>query len=59
MTKKQDEQNSLIECLRKVFVSIEVFELRLSPVEKIVYGATGAVLLAFLGAIIGFFITRK
>jgi hypothetical protein len=45
------KNDSLIEQLRKVFVTIEVFNLRLSPIEKIVYGATAAIGLAIVGAL--------
>ena len=56
MTKK--ENTNFVEDLRKVFVSIEIFNLRMSPIEKIVYGATGVILLGVLGAIVAFFVKK-
>jgi len=49
-----------MESLRKVFVTVEVFNLRFSPIEKIVYGFAGLVLTGFATAIIALvFVTRK
>lgn len=48
--KKTEE--SVIEKLREIFVSIDVFNLRMTPIEKIVYGAAYAVGLAVIGAIL-------
>jgi hypothetical protein len=44
--------DTFMEEMRKVFVSIETFNLRLSPLEKIVYGASAVVGLAVVGAIV-------
>jgi hypothetical protein len=57
--KKKEEANSLIEDLRKVFVSIETFNLRLSPLEKIVYSASSVIGLAAMGAIAALIIGVK
>lgn len=46
------KQESFVEEMRKVFVTMEVFNLRFSPVEKIVYGFTGMVLVAFASALV-------
>jgi len=54
---KNDE--SMMESLRKIFVTIEVFNLRFTPIEKIVYGFTGLILTGFFTAVIAFFITQR
>lgn len=46
------KQESFVEEMRKVFVTMEVFNLRFSPIEKIVYGFTGMVLVAFASALV-------
>jgi predicted permease len=63
---KEDKQNSLIECLRKIFVPIEIFELnlekieaRLTPLEKIIYGGISIILVTVLGAILGWVIVKR
>ena len=58
MAKKPLDQNDFIEVLRKIFVTIEVFELKITPLEKLVYGFVGVVLLAVLGAIIALVIRK-
>jgi hypothetical protein len=59
------KKDSFIEDLRKIFVSIETFNLkleaigqRLSPLEKIVYGATGLILITVLGAALAFLMKK-
>ncbi len=49
----------MMESLRKIFVTIEVFNLRFTPIEKIVYGFTGLILTGFFTAVIAFFITQR
>jgi hypothetical protein len=44
--------DSIIEKMRNIFISIEVFNLRITPLEKIVYGIATVVGLAVVGAII-------
>ena len=46
------EEKSIIEEMRKVFVTIEVFNLRLSPIEKIVYGFASLILVGVVTALI-------
>lgn len=41
-----------IEELRKIFLTKEVFDLRFTPIEKIVYTFTGMVLVAFVSGVI-------
>ena len=41
----------IIEDIREIFVTKEVFELRFSPMEKIVYGLSGMALISIFGAI--------
>jgi hypothetical protein len=53
MKKKED---TFIEDLRKVFVSIDVFNLRISPLEQLVYGVVAMILITFAGLVIKFFI---
>jgi hypothetical protein len=45
-------ENTLIEHFRKIFITIEVFNLRLSPLEKIVYTTAGVVGVAVVGALV-------
>ena len=52
------QSDSLIERLREVFVSKEVFDLRVAPLEKILYTATGLILISVLSAII-FLVVKK
>jgi hypothetical protein len=58
MTKLKEQEDTFIEKLRSIFVTIDTFNLRLSPIEKIVYGAATAIGLAVLGAGMAF-ILRK
>lgn len=44
--------NQYIEELREIFLTKEVFQLRISPLEKIVYGFTSVVLLTVAGALV-------
>jgi hypothetical protein len=44
--------NDELEKLRDIFVSIDVFNLRISPIEKIVYGGAGLILISVVTAII-------
>lgn len=44
--------DTFIERLRDIFVDQDIFNLRISPIEKIVYGAVGLMLIAIVGAII-------
>lgn len=56
---KTDERNSgFVELMRQCFVSKEIFELRLSPLEKLVYGFTSIILLSFASAVVVFFIKK-
>lgn len=50
--------DSLLEEMRKVFVTMEVFNLRLSPIEKIVYGFAGLVLVSFATAAIALILKK-
>ena len=45
-------KKSLIDELRNIFVSLEIFNLRMSPIEKIVYGAVGLIIITVFTAII-------
>lgn len=49
-----EEKSGFVELMRQWFVSKEVFELRFSPIEKLVYGFTAMILIAFAGGIIAF-----
>lgn len=55
MTNKDD---SLVERLRGIFVTIDTLNLRLSPIEKIVYGGAAAVGIAIVGAVISLVIKK-
>jgi|WetSurMetagenome_2_1015567.scaffolds.fasta_scaffold242897_2 hypothetical protein len=46
------KNNGLIDEMRKIFLTIEIFELKFSPIEKIVYGFTGLILTAFATALV-------
>lgn len=59
MSKQEEHDSSLIEKLRNVFVSTEVFNLRMSPIEKIVYGMATVIGLAFVGAVVSLVIGVK
>ena len=50
--KTDEEHSGFVELMRQWFVSKEVFELRFTPVERIVYGFAGMILLAFASAFI-------
>lgn len=56
MTPRSNE--SITEKLRSIFVTTETFNLRLSPLEKIVYGGATAVGLSVIGALMAL-ILRK
>lgn len=43
---------SFMEELRDIFITKEMFNVRFSPIEKIVYGFTGMVLVAFVSGLI-------
>jgi hypothetical protein len=45
-----------LEKLREIFVEKELFNLRMQPLEKLVYGVVAMILLAFAGVVIKFFI---
>lgn len=45
-------KDSLYEELREVFVSIETFNLRLSPLEKVVYGLVSLILVGVVTSLI-------
>lgn len=47
-----------MEDLRKVFVTIEVFNLRTSPLEKLVYGMVSLIIVAVVGAILALVIRK-
>ena len=51
--------DSIIEKMRVYFVSKEVFELRLSPVERITYGFVVLTLTSVMGAILSWVVMRK
>lgn len=53
------KDNDLIEKLRTIFVTIDVFNLRLSPMEKIVYGTASIVGLTVVGALIALVVGVK
>jgi len=45
-------KDGFTEEMRKIFVSLDIFNLRVSPLEKLVYGLVGLILLAVFGAFI-------
>lgn len=47
-----NKKDSLLEELRDIFVSIETFNLRLSPLEKVVYGLVSLVLVGVVTSLI-------
>lgn len=54
------KHSDLLEELRKIFVSIDIFNLtnkgisdRINPLEKLVYGMISVILLGFLSAVVG------
>jgi len=53
------KKESIIEEMREIFVSLDVFNLRMSPIEKIVYGVSTVVGLSVVGAIIALVIGAK
>jgi hypothetical protein len=59
MPKKQIDESDLIERLREIFVTQDIFELRLSPLEKIVYGLVGLTLFTVMGALLYFVIQKQ
>jgi cell division protein FtsL len=50
--------NDIIEELRHTFVTLETFNLRFSPIEKIVYGFTSIILVTVATALI-YLVVRK
>lgn len=46
------KDDTLIEKLRKIFVTQEIFDLKFDPVQKIVYGFVGIILLAVVTYIV-------
>lgn len=48
----QKHDETFIEELRRVFVTLDIFNLRMAPIEKIVYGFVGLVLVSFASAIV-------
>jgi hypothetical protein len=59
MPKKQIDESDLIERLREIFVTQDIFELRLSPLEKIVYGLVGLTLFTVVGALLYLVIQKQ
>lgn len=45
-------KQSIMEELREIFVPMDIFNLRINPLEKIVYGAVGLVCVSVLTALI-------
>lgn len=61
MTEEQntkDKESGFIEKLRAIFVPIDIFNLRISPLEKIVYGMVSLILLAVIGALVALVIKK-
>ena len=65
MTKKamkQDQEtltlDSIAEAMRKIFVDWPTFNWRVGSVERIIYGACGMILIAFLSAVIVYFVKK-
>jgi hypothetical protein len=52
------DNDNLIEKLRGIFVTIEIFNLRLTPVEKLVYGMVSLIVTSVLLAVIYLVIKR-
>lgn len=57
--------DSLIEKLRGIFVTQDsfidfkqYFDLRMTPIERIVYGGVALILTSFLGAVVVYFIRK-
>jgi len=50
--------NDIIEGLRDVFITKETFNLRFSPIEKLVYGFTSIILVA-VGTALVYLVIRK
>ena len=44
--------DTIVERMREIFITKDVFELRLTPLEKGFYGAISLILLTVLGAVI-------
>lgn len=51
-------KSSLMEELREIFVTKDIFNLRINPLEKIVYGAVGLVCVSVFTAIIYLVVKR-
>lgn len=52
-------EDTFIERLRDIFVTIEVFDLRIAPLEKIGYGVVAMIVIAVFSAIITLVIRVK
>ena len=50
--------DSIIEKMRTIFITEDVFDLRLAPIERIVYGFVGLILVAVATGIISLVIVR-
>ena len=50
--------DSIVERMRTIFVTSEVFNLRITPIEKIVYGLSTAIGLGVIGAILALILQR-
>lgn len=53
-----NQKDSLLEELRDIFVSIETFNLRLSPLEKVVYGLVSLILVGVVTSLIALVLKR-
>lgn len=51
-------EEGLIEKLREIFVTIEVFNLRMNPLEKLFYGIISLIVLSVFGALIALVIRK-
>jgi hypothetical protein len=58
MKNKEPDLDSLTEHFRKIFVTFEIFNLRLSPIEKIVYTAATAVGLAVVAGVMALVVKK-
>ena len=56
MTKRED---LMIEELRKIFVSFEVFDLRLKPIEKLLYGTVSVVGVLIITALMSYILIKR
>ena len=51
--------DTIIEKMRDIFVEDEIFNLRVSPIERIVYGFVGLVLVGVATALVSLVIMKK